>query len=131
MSIFSALGKVAGKLKGLAGKAVAATVPGGGAVMAAGGLLGKIGKRVDRKVLKGAVIGGGAAAVGAGMMGAFGGRSPSRRYRRVNPGNFRAMRRAIRRVEAGAKAYSRLFGIKHGHIKGAPKVFVKRRRRAA
>jgi hypothetical protein len=54
-----------------------------------------------------------------------------RRYRRINPGNARAMRRAIRRVTAGAKMYSRLFGITHGRIKGARHVRIRRRKRAA
>ena len=136
MSIFSKLGKVAGKalgaLKGTVGKTVGAAIPGAGLIGAGAGLVGKLGKRVNRKVLKGAVIGAGALGAGSlGMSMLGGGGGGGRRYRRINPGNFRAMRRAIRRVEAGAKAYSKLFGIKHGHIKGAPRVRVRARRRAA
>jgi hypothetical protein len=119
--------KVGGVVKGVATK----VIPGGSLVAAGAGLGGKLLKRVDRKVLKGAAIAGGGAVAGAGLMGLAGGGGERRRYRRMNPGNTRAMRRAVRRVEAGAKMYSRLFHMRHGSIKGAPKVHIKGHRRAA
>lgn len=129
MGLFSGLGKIAGKLKGIASK----VVPGGSLVAGGMAVGGKLLKRVNRNVIKGAAIGAGGLAAGAGleaMMGGGGGRG-SKRYRRINPGNTRAMRRAVRRIEAGAKLYSKFFAIKHGHIKHAPHVRLKGHRRAA
>lgn len=137
MSIFSKLGKAFGKvvhgLGGTVGKTVAGVVPGGAIAATALGGLGKIGKRVDRKVVKGAIIGAGAgaAALGGGemMAGMFG--KPHKRYRRMNPGNTRALGRAMRRIEAGARIFKRYYTIKHGGIRGASGVRVKGRHRRA
>lgn len=137
MSIFSKLGKFVGKaihgLGGTVGKTVAGVVPGGAVVAAGLGGLGKLGKRVDRKVLKGAIIGAGAGTAalgGAEMMGGMFGR-PRKRYRRMNPGNTRALGRAMRRIEAGARIFKRYYTIKHGGMRGAAGVRVKGRHRRA
>jgi len=119
-------GIIGGVKKGVAG------LTGGGLVAGAVGVGGKLLKRVGRKNLKRAAVVGGVAAAGVtaeeltrGGGGGGGGGGAGRRYRRINPGNTRAMRRAIRRIEAGARIYSKFFGIKRGHIKGAPGVKVK------
>jgi len=117
------LKKVIGAAKGAVG-----TVAGGGLLGGAGAIGSKILKRVGRKNAKRAVIGGavlGAGAVGAGLLGG-GGEGERRRYRRINPGNTRAMRRAIRRIEAGARIYSKFFSMKRGSIRGARGVRVKK-----
>jgi hypothetical protein len=54
--------------------------------------------------------------------------SPRRRPR-MNPGNTRAMRRAIRRVTSGARLYSHLFHMAHKTVPGAPHVKIKRHRK--
>jgi len=141
-------GKAFGLVKGIAKKALGST-PAGSVVSGIGG---KLLKRLNRKGVKAAIAGGGAAIAGgvtaakkfartpggmatiAGGAGLAGGMGASqmfsggggRRYRRINPGNTRAMRRAIRRIEAGAKVYSKFFGMKSGRIKGAHGVKVKK-----
>jgi hypothetical protein len=62
--------------------------------------------------------GGGAAAAFGPMRG--GGR------RRINPGNAKALRRAIRRVEAGARLFGKFYSMKKGSIRGAHGVRVKK-----
>lgn len=136
MSLFSSIGKIAGK----ALRTVSGVVPGPiGAVTKVIGS--KLGTKTARAVIKGtALAGAGALAVG-GASSMFGGPGRGagsgmhggggRRYRRINPGNTRAMRRSIRRIEAGAKLYSKFFSIKHGHIKHAPHVRLKHTRRRA
>jgi len=94
---------------------------GGGVATVAGGIA--AGKRILRTPAGAAAA---AAAGTAGVMGMMGGGVGGRRYRRINPGNTRAMRRAIRRIEAGARIYSKFFGMKRGRIKGAPGVHVKK-----
>jgi hypothetical protein len=136
VSIFSSIGKAIGKLKIQPFKAISKVVPGGSLVAGAIGVGSKLLKRVDRKVVKSVAAGAGVAAAGAGLgaMMAGGGDSgrSGKRYRRINPGNTRALRRAVRRIEQGAKMYSKVFGIKHGSIHGAPKVKLKfGKRRAA
>lgn len=145
MSIF---GKAFGIAKGIAGKVIGST-PVGSVASTVGS---KIISRLNRKGVKAAVVGAGAAitsgaiavkkfartpagmatmagaagiAAGAGTARMMAGGGP-RRYRRINPGNTRAMRRAIRRIEAGAKVYSKFFSMKHGRIKHAPGVRVKK-----
>lgn len=139
MSIFGALGKIAGKafsvvpglssLKGIAG--------------IAGPIAGKFLKRNARKVVAVAAAAGaggvafakrnpaavavmGAGAITGASLYAARGRGEGRVYRRINPGNTKAMRRAVRRIEQGARLYSKFFGMKTGHIKGAPHVRVKK-----
>jgi len=135
VSIFSSIGKAIGKLKIQPFKTIAKALPGGTLVAGAIGVGSKLLKRVDRKVVKSVAAGAGVAAAGAGlgaMMAGGGGDSGRKRYRRINPGNTRALRRAVRRIEQGAKMYSKVFGIKHGSIHGAPKVRLKfGKRRAA
>lgn len=134
MSIFGSIGKLVGKVIKPISSVGASMVPGGSLIQKAVGAVGsKLGTKAGRQIVKyGAVAGGVAAAGGlAAMMGGKGATNTGRRYRRINPGNTRAMRRAVRRVEAGAKLYSKFFSIKHGHIKGAPRVRLARRRRAA
>lgn len=123
-------------LKKLSLKKIVNVAKKGVGIAASGGLLGgvgavgsKIAKRVGRKNLKRAAVG--AAAVGgtAAVMGAtgmLGGGEERRRYRRINPGNTRAMRRAIRRIEAGARIYGKFFSMKRGSIRGARGVRVKK-----
>lgn len=139
----AAMGAVRGGLKRISIKNIKTAVGG----LTKGGLAGgvaavgaKLVKRVGRKNLKrlavgGAITGGAVAATemltgggGGGSAGAGGG---GRRYRRINPGNTRAMRRAIRRVESGARLFSKFFRVKHGGIKGAPNVRLKARHRRA
>ena len=147
MGIFGSLGKLVGK--GI--KAVAPHVPGVGTVVSGAQALAG---RVLKKKAKAAVVAVGAGAVAAGaaakkfagsrggqavMIGAGGaaagaiaehimggGGGGGRRYRRINPGNTRAMRRAIRRIESGARLYSKFFAVRHGKIKGAHGVHVKK-----
>lgn len=119
VSIRGIVGKVKTAVGGIAKGGV------GGGIIAAGA---KIAKRVGRKNLKRAAVGGavlGAAAGGAGLLGG-GGEGDRRRYRRINPGNTRAMRRAIRRIEAGARIYSKFYSMKRGGIRGARGVRVKK-----
>jgi len=52
-----------------------------------------------------------------------------RRRPRMNPGNTRAMRRAIRRVTSGARLYSHLFSIAHAKRIRGTNVRVKRGKR--
>lgn len=140
MALFGGLGKLLGK--GL--KLVSPQIS--GVVGRAGGLVSRIGKKNLKRAVIGAaagtavavkrfartpggkmvMVGGGGAALGAGAAAMMGGQREFRRYRRINPGNTRAMRRAIRRIEAGARIYSKFFGMKRGRIKGAPGVHVKK-----
>ena len=122
---------IKGKLKGISiGKikgAVGGLAKGGlaGGVLAVGS---KIAKRIGRKNLKRVAVGGavlGAGAAATGLLGG-GGEGERRRYRRINPGNTRAMRRAIRRIESGARIYSKFFSMKRGSIRGARGVRVKK-----
>lgn len=146
MGLLSGLGKLVGKASGL--------IPGlssiKGAISVAGPIVGKVLKRNARKIVAVGAAGG-AAAVGyakthpvqtavmgagavAGTMALMRGHAATgRRYRRMNPGNTKAMRRAIRRIEGGARIYSKFFSMRSGHIKHAPGVKVKRMsiRRAA
>ena len=145
---------VATALRGIAGKVggrIAGAMPGGGLIKTTVAVGRKLANRVGRKNLKraataalGAIGAGGVVAGvrkgrggGGGVMGGvdaqgnlvgFGGGR-----RRINPGNVRAMRRAIRRVEMGARLYSKMFRISRGKsIKGAPGVkIVKFHRKAA
>jgi len=141
MGLFSKLGKLAGKglkiAKGLGTK----IAPGGGIVKAAIGAGTKLAKRVGRKNLK-KIAAGGAAALGVGGIAATRGGggggggvavapdgslvSMGRSYRRINPGNSKALRRAIRRVEAGARLFGKFYSFKKGSIKGAHGVRVKK-----
>jgi hypothetical protein len=140
--LFSGLGKLVGK--------IASTTPIGGTIKTAinigAGALRKIGRRNLKKVVAAggaAAVAGGAAAVkiarsrggqvvmaGAGgtALGAMmaGGGGGGFRRRRINPGNTKAMRRAIRRIEGGARLYSKFFRMKTGSIRGAPGVRVKK-----
>jgi hypothetical protein len=128
------------------------SVPGGSLIKAGTEGLQKIAGRIGRKNLKRIALGG-VAAVGAGgvIAGARGPAPPGGavmtpaqagrsghllgpgigRRRRMNPGNTKAMRRAIRRVEAGARLFHRFYAIKHGAIKGAHGVRMKSSRRRA
>ncbi len=135
MGLLGGLGKLVGKgIKAVKGVALPALIPGGAIASKIAGRIGRIG--VKKAVAGGAVAGLGAAAI-MGHMGAGGtqarlaGGMTGRRRRRINPGNPSAMRRAVRRVEAGAKMYHKLFGITHKSIHGAPGVHIKRHRRAA
>lgn len=113
------LKKIVGAVKGVAAGGLT-----GGAI----GIGSKILKRVGRKNLKRVAVGGavlGAGAAATGLLGGGGG-DERRRYRRINPGNTRAMRRAIRRIEAGARIYSKFFSMKRGSIRGARGVRVKK-----
>lgn len=134
--IARAVGKAVGKVKGIA----LGAIPGGGIIKGATDIGGKIVGRIGRKNAKLAAAGALAAGSigGAAIMGHMGGAGRGMqavggvgRRRRINPGNPSAMRRAVRRVTAGAKMYSKLFSITHGHIKGAPRVKIRRGRRRA
>lgn len=150
MGFLSGLGRFAGKaLKKVVPK-VANLVPGGGLVKTAVSTGVGIAKKAIRRHAKKAVIAGvtaGAGALGLGALGGGGGGSGSasdqaimaatggspmggargfRSYRRINPGNARALRRAIRRVEAGARLFGKFFSMKKGTIKGARGVRVKK-----
>lgn len=122
-----------GKLKGITLKGTIAGIKKTAGGLTKGGLVGgavaigsKIAKRVGRKNMKRAAVAGGV--IGAAtLMGRGGGEEEGgRRYRRINPGNTRAMRRAIRRIESGARLYSKFFSLKRGGIKGARGVRVKK-----
>lgn len=136
--------------KSIISKVAPKIVPGGSLLKGAVSVGAKLAKRVGRKNLKkiagavggAAVVGGLAAAGGGGGGGGSAGmmidpatgaviRGGGRR--RINPGNVKAMRRAIRRVEMGARLYSKMFRISRGKsIKGAPGVKVVRfKKRAA
>lgn len=52
-----------------------------------------------------------------------------RRYRRMNPMNVRALRRAARRLDAGEKLFRKVFSIRHGGSAG--KVTPKRGKKRA
>lgn len=132
MSLFGSIGKLVGKGLKTVGGVAAKAVPGGSLVAGGVAVGSKLLKRVDRKVIKGAAVAAGAGVAGAGIAGLMGSRGSGerKRYRRINPGNTRALRRAVRRIEQGAKMYSKVFGIKHGSIHGAPKVRLKGRRAA-
>lgn len=149
VGLFSGIAKIGKGLVSKVGGRVAGFLPGG---KVATGLIGagsKLAKRIGRKNLKRIATGVVAGTIGAGAIaGSRGGGGgggvmavdPSTGAlvggggrRRMNPGNVRAMRRAIRRVEMGARLYSKMFRISHGKsIKGAPGVKVVRfKRRAA
>lgn len=142
------LSGIARGLKGVIGRVAPKVIPGGGLVKTVANVGTKLAKRIGRKNLKKMAVaaGGAAAAIGAGLATGGGGGGGGMAIdpttgavvrmggrRRINPGNTRAMRRAIRRVEAGARMYSKMFRIVHGKsIKGAPGVKVVRfKRRAA
>jgi len=126
-----------GAVKGIVArvtKTVGGVVPGPiGAVSKVVGS--KLSTKTARAVIKGTAIAGGTAAalgtVSAMSGGHMFGAARTRRYRRVNPGNTRAMRRAVRRIEAGAKLYSKFFKMHHGGIHKAPGVRLKRHSRRA
>lgn len=133
MGLFGGLGKLAGKalkgIKGVAGTAIASTP--------AGAIGSKIAGRITRigakKIAAAGAVGGiGATALlmqhggGGGATAQLAGMGAGRRRRRINPGNVKAMRRAVSRVTQGAKLYHRMFSIIHGKIKGAPGVKVRR-----
>jgi hypothetical protein len=110
-------------------KNVKAAVATGGAAIVGGAVAVK---RFARTPGGAAVMaGGGGVAAGSALNMMVGGGGGTGRRRRINPGNVRAMRRAVRRVEAGAKLYSKLFRMRHGQIHGAPKVAIKGGRRRA
>ena len=152
MGLFGSILKVG---KGLVGKAVKIAAP---QVSAGIGIASKIAKRGLRKNVKTAIAAGGAAIAGGAVAAKRFARTPggaavmagggvaagatalqmltgekagAGRRRRINPGNVRAMRRSVRRVEAGAKLYSKLFRMRHGQIHGAPKVSIKSGKRRA
>ncbi len=145
LGLLGSLTKLGKGLIGKVGGKVAGVVPGGNIVKAAVGAGSKLAKRIGRKNLKriaglgglGAL--GGAAALTGGkgvpaVMDPMTGQlmAGTGRRRRINPGNVKAMRRAIRRVEMGARLYHKMFSIRTGRIKGAPGVkVVKFRRKAA
>lgn len=151
MGLLGSLGKLVGKVA----PKILGGLPGGGTIKTAialgSGVLKKAVRRNAKKIIAGAAAGGVAVVAGgrrfvksrggqialgtgAGMglgstmggggisMGGGGGWSG----RRMNPGNTKAMRRAIRRIESGARIYSKFFAVKHGRIKGAPNVRVKK-----
>jgi hypothetical protein len=125
MSLFGSIGKLVGK--GL--KIAKGVVPGGAIAGGAIGAIGsKIAKRVTRSNLKKAAVGAaGVAAVGGITAAMSGGKDvKSGSYRRINPGNSKALRRAIRRVEAGARLFGKFYSFKKGSIKGAHGVRVKK-----
>jgi len=134
LGLLGSIGKLAGKAIKKVGGLAPMAIPGGGIASKIAQRVGRIG--VKKAAMGGAVAGLGAAAV-MGHMGSGGGRGVplpagmGRRRRRINPGNPRAMRRAVRRVEAGAKMYHKLFGITHKSIHGAPGVHIRRHRKAA
>lgn len=142
MGLFSSLGKLAGKGLKIAKGIGTKVAPGGGLVNKAIGVGTKLAKRVGRKNLK-KIAAGGAAALGVGGVaatrrggGGGGGGvmmapdgslvSTGRSYRRINPGNSKALRRAIRRVEAGARLFGKIYSFKRGNIRGAHGVKVKK-----
>lgn len=136
MGLFGGLGKLAGKglkaLKGSVGGIALSAIPGGGIASKIAGRIGRIGLK---KAAAAGVVAGGLGVAAMSHMGAggtqsqlAGGMMSGRRRRRINPGNVRAMRRAVSRVTQGAKLYRKMFSITHGHIKGAPGVKVKRGR---
>jgi len=86
-----------GKVTGLSGPKInfPTTMPGVGAVA------GKIGRAVGKN--KG-LIGAGALGLGAGALaGGMMAGGERRRYRRMNPGNVKALKRSMRRVQSFAK----------------------------
>jgi len=151
MGLFSGITKVVG---GVIKKIAPSVIPGGGLIKTAvnigGSALKKLGRKNMKKIVAGAAVGVGAAGAalkraaatrtGAAVMGAGGGAvatelmmgmgGPAPRggfgRRRINPGNIKAMRRAIRRVESGARLFSKFFAMKSGGIKGARGVRVKK-----
>jgi len=143
MGLLGSIGKlVGGAVKRLKGVAISA-VPGGSLVAGAVGLGSKIAGRIGRTHMK-QIAAGGLLAGGLAAGSMLGGRAQSAAdaaamaggdyrpfRRRINPGNVRAMRRAIRRVESGAKLYSKMFGITHHKSIKGTHVHVKRHRRAA
>lgn len=133
MGLLSGLGKAIKKVtKKITLKGVVGTVK----TVASGGLVGgiaaagsKIAQRIGRKNLKRVAVGGAVLGAGAATTGLISGGADvgeRRRYRRINPGNTRAMRRAIRRIEQGARLYSKFFSFRKGSIKGARGVRVKK-----
>jgi len=158
MGLFSGIAKLGGKLIKSVVPKLAGVIPGGGIIKTAvnigGSALKKLGRKNLKKVIAGGVVAGGAGAAalrraastpgGAAVMGAAAGSAATAflggggggggfSRRRINPGNIKAMRRAIRRVESGARVFSKFFAMKSGGIKGARGVRVKkfRIRRAA
>lgn len=150
MGIFGGLAKLATKVTS---GAIKKFTPAGGIAQAAIGVAKRVVKKNARKIVAtaaatgatavaiakknpaatGAVMAGGVAGAAA-LMAGHGGGGGGRSYRRMNPANPRALRRAIRRVEAGARMFGKFYSFKKGSIKGARGVRVKRmsiRRRAA
>lgn len=132
MGLFGKIGKlVGGGIKKLAGPALS-VIPGAGVVGAIGSkVVGRLGRAETKKAVGAAAVG---AVAGAGIMSGMGGglfrqHAMGTRRRRINPGNVKAMRRAVSRVTQGAKLYRKMFNITHGHIKGAPGVRVRRGKR--
>jgi hypothetical protein len=144
VGLFGSLGKLVGKGLKLAKGAALSSVPGGslvqGAISGATKIAGRIGRKNLKRIAVGAAVatvaggtlvggrGGGGGVMTptqagrSGMAGIMGGRS----RRRINPGNAKAMRRAISRVNAGARMFGRFFAMKKGTIKGAHGVRVKK-----
>jgi hypothetical protein len=141
VGLFGGLGKLVGKGLKLGKGVLAKATPGGRILTTVSGVGQKIAKRIGRKNMKRLAIGGLAAIGAGGVATQFVGSGPGgqmtfedvrgmgvggRRRRRINPGNTRAMRRAIRRIESGARIYSKFFAIRHGRIRGAAGVRVKK-----
>jgi len=142
MGLFGSIGHlVGGVVKKLKGVAISA-VPGGslvaGGIGAASKIAGRIGRTHMKQIAAGGLVAGGLA--GGALLGGARQRAMDQAAgidtgyaprRRINPGNVRAMRRAIRRVESGAKLYGKMFGITHHKSIKGTHVHVKRHRRAA
>lgn len=106
----------------------------GGTLPAIGGLISQAGG-----ILKGGGGGGGSSGGGLQMpfqvkgpggqlLPGFGGKGGSgKRYRRMNPMNVKALRRAVRRIDSGEKLFRKVFVVKH-HKSGT--IVPKRRKRA-
>jgi hypothetical protein len=143
VGLFGSIGKLVGKGIRAAKGVALSSIPGGslvqGAISGATKIAGRIGRKNLKKIAVGAAVGGAAISGGmamhggggvmtptqagrSGMAGIMGGRS----RRRINPGNSKAMRRAISRVNAGARMFGRFFAMKKGTIKGAHGVRVKK-----
>lgn len=107
-----------GKAVGFVGKAAGILPGGGGASKKAiqEAVEAGLGKVAKSKVARGAAVG-----VGAGLLGGvLAGRASrgaagmgGRRYRRMNPGNVRALRRSMRRVNSFAKLARQTISFTH------------------
>jgi hypothetical protein len=106
-----------GKLIKSAGATIAGGGLAGGALSTGKAILSRIGrKNLKRAAVGGAIVGGTVLAAHEAMQG---GAAQGRSYRRMNPCNARALRRAFRRVEAGARMFAKYYRFKHGTIRGA------------